>query len=90
MLCNRPIFSAQTVVEHSQNLMKLKSTILFFLILTAFTTFDIAPNPISANGIYTLEECKVRMESEIVSVELFKEYSIVECTFEMLNYGKEI
>lgn len=68
--------------------MKLKLTIILFLILTAFTTFDIAPNPISANGIYTTEDCKIRMESEIVNVELFKEYSVVECTFEMVNYGK--
>jgi hypothetical protein len=55
----------------------------------AFTVLDIAPNPISANGILTKSDAKIRMESENVQVELYKEYSIVECTFEMVNYGEK-
>lgn len=55
----------------------------------AFTIFDIAPNPISANGILTKTDTKIRMESEKVWVELYKEYSIVECAFEMVNYGQK-
>ncbi len=54
----------------------------------AFTIIDIAPNPIKANGIYTVEDCKIRMESEVVEVELFREKSIVNCTFKMVNYGE--
>ncbi len=67
--------------------MKLKTLIVFCLFLTAFSFVDIAPNPISANGIYTIEDCKIRMESEIIEVDLFPEKSIVSCTFEMINYG---
>lgn len=66
--------------------MKFKILIVLCLFLTAFTV-DIAPNPISANGIYTVEDGKVRMESEVVEVDLFPEKSIVNCTFEMTNYG---
>lgn len=69
--------------------MKFKILIIFCLLLTAFTVVDIAPNPISANGILTKTETKIRMESEKVEVELFKEYSIVECTFNMVNYGEK-
>lgn len=67
--------------------MKFKILILFFLLLTAFSVVDIAPNPISANGIYTVKDCKIRMESEIVEVDLFPKKSKVNCKFEMLNYG---
>lgn len=69
--------------------MKYRVSIFLLVILTAFTTLDIAPNPISANGIYTNAETKVRMQSEKVVIELFKEYSIIECTFNMVNHGKE-
>ena len=67
--------------------MKFKILIILCLFLTAFSVVDIAPNPINANGIYTIEDCKIRMESEIVEVDLFPEKSIVNCTFEMVNYG---
>lgn len=67
--------------------MKFKILIILCLFLTAFSVVDIAPNPISANGIYTIEDCKIRMESEVVEVDLFPKKSIVNCTFEMKNYG---
>lgn len=67
--------------------MKFKILIIICLFLTAFSVVDIAPNPINANGIYTIEDCKIRMESEIVEVDLFPRKSIVNCTFEMVNYG---
>lgn len=69
--------------------MKIKFLISLLIILCALTTYDIAPNPISANGIYTKEPTKVRMLSEKVDVELYKESSIVECTFNMINYGEQ-
>jgi hypothetical protein len=59
------------------------------LILLAFTTTDIAPNPIEANGIYPSKECKIRMESERVVNDLYPERAKVNCTFEMVNYGPE-
>lgn len=69
--------------------MKIKFLISLLIILCALTTYDIAPNPISVNGIYTKEPTKVRMLSEKVDVELYKESSIVECTFNMINYGEQ-
>ncbi len=67
--------------------MRFKILITLCLFFTAFSVYDIAPNPISANGIYTVENCEIRMESEIVKVDLFPEKSIVNCVFEMKNYG---
>jgi len=69
--------------------MKQLKFILVSSILFAFTNVDIAPNPIEAKGIYPSKECKIRMESEIVLVDLTIDQSTVDCTFEMLNYGKE-
>ena len=67
--------------------MKYKYLSILFFLLASFTAVDIAPNPISANGIYTVDNCKIRMEWEIVEVDLFPKKSMVNCTFEMKNYG---
>lgn len=69
--------------------MKYKSLILISLFLCAFTNVDIAPNPMEAKGIYPSKPCEIRMESEIVKAELFSDYATIDCTFEMVNYGKE-
>lgn len=58
------------------------------LIIVGFTVTDIAPNPIKAKGIYTVEECKIKMQSEVVKVDLFHDSSIVDCSFEMINKGE--
>ncbi|ESU18634.1 hypothetical protein FCR2A7T_27400 [Flavobacterium cauense R2A-7] len=69
--------------------MKKIKIILISIILFSFTNVDIAPNPIAAKGIYPYKECKIRMESETVMVDLSVDQSIVKCTFEMKNYGSE-
>ena len=59
------------------------------LVLFAFTDVDIAPNPMEAKGIYPSKPCEIRMESEIVKADLFTDSANIDCTFEMVNYGKE-
>lgn len=71
--------------------MKRTITILAGCLLTGFITWaDIAPNPIKGNAIYTADSCKIRMVSETVIGDLYNDSSIVECNFEMLNYGDSI
>lgn len=48
---------------------------------------DIAPNPIFIKGIYTVDECKIQMTSEYVLANLYNDSSIVECTFNLENFG---
>lgn len=69
--------------------MRLKTNVILTLSFLTFWVYDIAPNPIEAKGIYPSSDCKIRMESEFVEVNLFKNRSTVECTFELLNYGTE-
>lgn len=69
--------------------MKYKSLLLTSLVLCAFTNVDIAPNPMKAKGIYPSKPCEIRMESEIVKANLFTDSATIDCTFEMVNYGKE-
>ena len=69
--------------------MKYKRLILMSFFLCAFTNVDIAPNPMEAKGIYPSKPCEIRMESEIVKADLFTDYATIDCTFEMVNYGKE-
>ena len=45
--------------------MKFKILIILFIILTAFIAIDVAPNPISANGIYTKESCKIKWNQKL-------------------------
>lgn len=73
-------------------MIKLKIIVAIFLIVllgTAFTALDIAPNPIEAKGIIPTQNCKIRMESEIVQSNIYKDSSDVVCSFELVNYGKE-
>ena len=67
---------------------------LFFLflinLLCVSIKADIAPSPIVVKGIYTKNDCKIKMKSEIVSADLFNDSAKVECVFEMLNYGDSI
>lgn len=48
---------------------------------------DIAPNPIFIKGIYTVDDCKIQMTSEHVLANLYNDSSIVECTFNLENFG---
>ena len=57
--------------------------------MCAFTNIDIAPIPMEAKGIYPSKPCKTRMELEIVKSDLFSNYATIDCTFKMVNYGKD-
>lgn len=48
---------------------------------------DIAPNPIKAKGIMASGKSTIRMVSERVIVDLYKDSSVVECHFFMKNEG---
>jgi hypothetical protein len=50
---------------------------------------DIAPNPIKAKGILPGGNTNIRMVSERVIVDLYKDSSVVECHFLMKNEGKK-
>lgn len=68
-----------------------RTIILLASLLTGFIILaDIAPNPIKGNAICTADSCKIRMVSETVIGDLYNDSSIVECNFEMLNYGDSI
>lgn len=60
----------------------------FFLLTPSFVIGDIAPNPVSAPNLRPLQETSVRMVSEVVTVDLYKEGSTVEVLFEMKNLGE--
>lgn len=60
---------------------------IVFLVFWNDAVADIAPNPIVIKGIYTNNECRIRMVSEVVSVTMSNDSAYVECIFEMLNYG---
>lgn len=49
---------------------------------------DIAPNPIDLKSIMPSAECKVQMVSETVDAKIYKDSSIVECNFNMKNWGE--
>ena len=65
------------------------------ILLTTFFSLnsasaDIAPNPIVVKSVFTADSCKIRMISEIVFANLYRDSAKVECTFELLNYGDSI
>ncbi|NDV65673.1 hypothetical protein [Bacteroides sp. 224] len=67
----------------------IKTTLPFLLFLFYLSAkADIAPNPISAPNLSPLGSTSVRMVSEVVSVDLYKNGSTVEVLFEMKNLGK--
>lgn len=63
---------------------------LFFYLLFNQLFADIAPNPITVNGIYTIDECKIQMVSEYVFADLYNDSAKVECIFNMENFGDAI
>jgi len=58
-------------------------TLLFLCILNTYA--DIRPNPIKAKGIIAGKNTSIRMDSELVVVDLYKDSAIVECHFYMQN-----
>lgn len=62
-------------------------TILALILFYNNSYADIAPNPIEIKSILTSDSCKIRMVSEIVVVDLYKDSAKVDCTFELTNYG---
>lgn len=65
----------------------MKRTIILILIhLGILSTYaDIQPNPIKAKGIVSRVNTSIRMDSELVVVDLYKDSAIVECHFYMKN-----
>lgn len=60
----------------------------FFLFSTSSVIGDIAPNPVSAPNLRPLSPTSVRMVSEVVTVDLYKDSATVEVLFEMKNLGE--
>lgn len=67
-----------------------KSLLLLILVsLTGlFTYADISPNPINVKGIVPARPVNIQMVSELVTVDLYKDSSFVECVFNMHNFDK--
>ncbi|WP_298652728.1 hypothetical protein [uncultured Proteiniphilum sp.] len=59
-----------------------------FLLLPSLAIGDIAPNRVSAPNLSPLSSTSVRMVSEVVTVDLYKDSSTVEVLFEMKNLGE--
>lgn len=69
----------------------MKSTLIALTITIICITnvfADIAPNPIMARGIFTGKNSTIKMVSERVVVDLYKDSSVVDCHFVMKNEGK--
>ncbi|HLN73885.1 MAG: hypothetical protein ACM3O8_03095 [Methylococcaceae bacterium] len=63
-----------------------KSIVLTLLLLGTLSTYaDIRPNPIKAKGIIAGKNTSIRMDSEMVVVDLYKDSAVVECHFYMKN-----
>jgi hypothetical protein len=68
----------------------MKATIVIFLIVCTFSISsyaDVNPNPIQIKGIIPNQPVNIQMVSEIVTVDLFKDSSTVNCVFNMHNLG---
>jgi len=63
---------------------------LFSFYFFQTTYADIAPSPIRVQGIYTNNECKIKMVSELVNIQLFRDSSAVFCTFQLQNMSDSI
>jgi len=61
-------------------------------LLICYTGFlvkaDIIPNPIRVKGIVAAHAVNIQMESEVVTVDLYKDSSFVACVFNMRNLDK--
>ena len=68
----------------------MKRLLIFSLfVLNAISNYaHIAPNPIDLKSIMPGAECKVQMVSETVDAKIYKDSSIVECIFNMKNWGE--
>jgi hypothetical protein len=68
----------------------MKKFLFFFLFVVLWmpAIADIAPNPIEIRSIIPRGECKVQMVSEIVTADVYKDSSVVECVFYMKNWGE--
>ncbi len=66
-----------------------KIAIVIFIVYLCLS-FDISPNPIEAKGIITRDSCNVRMVSEYVYADIYKDSSIVSIDFFMENLGDSI
>jgi len=70
--------------------MKIALITLAVMIICISNAFaDIAPNPIKAKSIGTSENTKIKMVSERVVIDLYKDSSVVECYFYMKNEGRK-
>lgn len=68
--------------------MKYLLTLVLLLYISIQAMADIRPDPIQAKGIINNDSTSsIRMESELVMVDLYKDSSFVTCTFNMKNYG---
>jgi hypothetical protein len=89
---SRPDVIGKRNKQQTQKIMKKK---IATILLTTFSfcnvaLADIAPNPIVVKSVFTVDSCKIRMLSEIVIADLYRDSAKVECIFEMVNYGDSI
>jgi hypothetical protein len=68
--------------------MKTTTFIYLILLFTIPVYADIIPNPIQIKGIIPNGAVSIQMVSEKVTVDLFKDSSVVVCVFNMHNLGK--
>lgn len=65
-----------------------KYSFFFLLIIIPIRLYgDIAPNPIFVNSLIPADSCKIQMISEQVNVWVYKDSSIVECSFVLKNHS---
>ncbi|MVN20857.1 hypothetical protein [Mucilaginibacter arboris] len=62
--------------------------LILFNLIGLFTYADIIPNPINVKGIVPAQPVNIQMVSELVTVDLYKDSSFVECVFNMHNFDK--
>ena len=64
---------------------------IWIALLTIHTVYaDVAPNPITANGVRTTDSCSIQMISEYVCADLYNDSAKVECSFELVNLGDSV
>ncbi len=77
-------------MKTSQNKKELFILVFLCLFLKIACFADISPNPRVIKGIIPVKECNIRMEKEIVLINIYKHHSLVECSFYMKNEGDSI
>lgn len=71
----------------------MKKYLLFvnLVCIAIFASADIAPWPRNNHGIApAIDNCSVQMKDERVVIDLYKNYSVVSCTFNMFNHGDAV